>query len=204
VEILVYSDGSATVPTKPGGYGYVIVIDGEKLSEGSGHMSGASNNDAELMGAIMGLAEVLKHIIAYPAIYKDPDVTLCSDSQIVLGWASGTYRFKQQNKIDKFKQLQFLVKRLNVKTKWVKGHAGHEHNERCDKLANEARLGIESKPIEKTKETKIGTRKEGIVCLWYGDELKIIDLTSNLVEDYSKDIHGKRGSSIEIRKERFR
>ena len=61
MKIEVYTDGSATTSEKPGGWGYVIVIDGVKHSEGSGRMETATNNDAELEGAIMGLAAALNN-----------------------------------------------------------------------------------------------------------------------------------------------
>lgn len=140
MKIDVYTDGSATVATKPGGYGYVIVIDGVKHSEGSGAMPLASNNDAELEAAIQGLKAVLMLRIKDPAKYgQNTDVTLVSDSEIVLGWANGTYRFKQKNKMEKYQALKSLVSRLYVGTRWVEGHTGDEHNERCDELANIAR-----------------------------------------------------------------
>lgn len=209
MNIEVYSDGSATTKDKPGGYGWVMVIDGSKRLEGSGHMAGASNNDAEMEAAIQGLAAALKYCTEDN--YRDPvvkSVTLCSDSQLVLGWASGTYRFKQQDKIQKYQQLQFLVKRLNVKTRWVEGHSGHEHNERCDKLANEARKGIarQKEKIEAISngKTLIGTKKTGTLCVWYKNCLKVIDLETNTVENYDRAVHGPRGGVLEIREEKSR
>lgn len=139
MKIEIYSDGSATIATKPGGYGYVVVIDGQKVDEGFGHMEKATNNDAELEAAIQGLAKVLKMRIDGTIPIGTHEVTLVSDSQIVLGWASGAQRFKQQHKIAKYNQLMHVVRKLNAKTRWVQGHSGDEHNERCDKLANKGR-----------------------------------------------------------------
>lgn len=119
-----------------------MVIDGVKHVENSGHMSFASNNDAELEAALQGLSyarslvpndeEIIRHNVT---------VTLVSDSQLVLGWTNGTYSFRQEEKIEKYKQLQLLVKLMDVKTRWVEGHTGDEYNERCDELANIARTG---------------------------------------------------------------
>jgi ribonuclease HI len=205
--IELYSDGSATVASKPGGYGWVMVIDGQKQSEGAGHMEKASNNDAELRAAVEGLSAV-KLFIENTPIFPDPFVTLVSDSQLVLGWANGTYQFRQQDKIEKFQQLQMLVKLMNVKTRWIEGHSGQEHNERCDKLANQARLGLQNKEdkIEAilTGDTLIGTKKIGVISLWYKDTLKIIDLDNNIIENYNRDIHGTRGTLLEIREDKNR
>lgn len=213
MQIEVYTDGSATTKDKPGGWGFVLVIDGVKYAECGGHMAGASNNDAEMEAAIQGLAAALKYINANP--YHDlgspsaeNSVTLCSDSQLILGWVTGQYSFKQQHKLEKYKQLQFLANRLCVKTRWVRGHSGDEHNERCDKLANEARLGINRKQDREealaTGKTLIGTKKSGIVCIWYKGKLKLIDLETNMVEDYDRPTHGPRGSMLEVREEKSR
>ena len=147
MNIEVYSDGSATTKDKPGGYGYVILINNEKVTEGSGYMDNATNNDAELEAALQGLKAAhhlsLNPPASYmPGIFEPPKittVTLVSDSQLVLGWVSGKYAFRQQDKINKYKELMLFVKMLDVKTRWVAGHTGQEHNERCDELANAAR-----------------------------------------------------------------
>jgi len=206
MKIEVYSDGSGMTCNTDGGYGWVMVIDGVKDSEGSGHLSNATNNDCELEGAIQGLAQVLKFVTVPGTDQREPaahdlSVTLVSDSQIVLGWSDGTYRFKQESKLDKYKQLQFLVKRLNVKTRWVKGHSNDEHNTRCDKLANLARKGVKES-LDKNKQiadTRIGLKKTSVVSIWYGGQLKIIDFETGTIENYNRDVHGKRGSVIEIR-----
>jgi ribonuclease HI len=211
--IEVYTDGSATINTKPGGWAFVLVIDGKKHSECAGHMALASNNDAEMEAAIQGLAAALK-LVNSTACFgtgmanEKFEVTLCSDSELILGWTSGRYRFKQQSKIAKYDQLQFLVKRLGVKTRWVKGHSGDEHNERCDKLANEARLTVNRKKDREEAivagKTLIGTKKAGTVCVWYKNQLKIVDLETNVIEDYDRAIHGARGGTLEIREEKSR
>ena len=214
MNIDVYTDGSATTNDKPGGWAYVLVINGVKNSEGSGHLPGASNNDAELEAAIQGLAAALKYLNSNTTVeggatgLERVDVTLCSDSELILGWTNGTYRFKQASKIDKYNQLQFLVKRLDVGTKWIKGHSGDEHNERCDKLANQARTGV-TKVKEKIDaiangNTLIGTKKSGTLCVWYKNCLKVIDLETNVIEDYKREIHGPRGGILEVREEKSR
>lgn len=213
MNIEVYADGSATVSTKPGGYGWVMIIDGVKHSEGYGHMENASNNDAEMEAAIQGLVAVFKHLNSIKQMLtaagseqeqtdrlSHAEVTLVSDSQIVLGWASGRYRFKQEAKIQKFKMLKELVTRLDAKTRWVEGHSGDEHNERCDKLANLGRKGGELKP-QKTvnkRNKSIANKEIGVVCLWYKGVLKVIDLETNAVENYDETSHGPRSSRFAL------
>lgn len=211
MKIEVYSDGSATTGDKPGGFGYVVVINGEKHGEGNGRLEGATNNDAELEAAIQGLQYVDKFLSdngLVPNQVAGLAVTLVSDSQLILGWASGTWKFKQIDKIDKFHELRKYVARMRVDTRWVRGHSGDEHNERCDKLANIARKGmmeeLDRDDAIAKGESVIGTKKKGIICIWYKNCLKVIDLDLNIVEDYKRDTHGARGSALEIREEKSR
>lgn len=197
--IQVYTDGSATISSKPGGYGWVLVVDGVKHSEGNGHIPFATNNDAELAAAIYGLAAAYK-LIASTAYADKPAVVLISDSQIILNWANGTHRFKQVDKMQKYESLRALMTRMNVKTEWCKGHAGNEHNERCDKLANMGRKNQEKEErIINNPQTLIGTKKDGVFSIWYKGQLKVIDLSGNIVENYDKQNHGKRDSKLEIK-----
>lgn len=209
MKIEIYSDGSATISTKPGGYGWVLVVDGQKHSEGYGHIPLATNNDAELEGAIQGLVAVFKYLRTPEAAEQlyvtdisrqvAPEITLVSDSQIILNWASGAHKFKQKAKLDKYNQLRALVDRMQVQTRWVEGHTGDEHNERCDKLAN---IGRKNQEIEVKKQagitSKIGKKKDGVTSFWYKGILKVIDFQNNIVEDYDSDLHGKRESKIQI------
>lgn len=213
MKIEIYTDGSANSADKPGGWAYVIVHDGVKYGECAGHMAGASNNDAELEAAIQGLGNVLKFIIESVKANAETsqvnfDVTLVSDSQLVLGWASGQYRFKQMSKLHKYETLKRLARQLKLKTRWVAGHSGDEHNERCDKLANQARLSVNRKVDQEMAATAgttlIGTKKNGTISIWYKGQLKVVDLESNVVENYERPKHGPRGGILEVREEKSR
>lgn len=136
MRVEVYSDGSGMTAQTPGGYGFVVVVDDIKSYEGSGHLEFATNNDCELQGAIEGLASLHYHFEPDELI----DVWLVSDSEITLGWADGTRAFRQEEKILKYQQLRNLMSEFKANTRWVPGHAGEQFNERCDKLANAARL----------------------------------------------------------------
>src|SRR3954470_10862470 len=94
--IEVYSDGSGNTLASDGGFGYCIVIDGIFFAEGSGYLPQATNNIAELTAAIKGLKHALS-IITQNKLLPLPKVTLISDSQLVLGYASGKYRCKAEH-----------------------------------------------------------------------------------------------------------
>lgn len=138
--IEVYSDGSGNTFDSDGGYGYRVVVDGVLFTEGSGYIPQATNNVAELKAAIEGLKSALA-IITQNKWLPLPKVILVADSQLVLGYASGTYRCKAEHLKPLQVELQKVFNLLKSNTRWVKGHAGNEHNEGCDKLAKAARQG---------------------------------------------------------------
>ncbi len=209
--IEIWTDGSATTKDKPGGYAWVLTIDGKFHSEGSGYLEKATNNDAELVSAIKGLEAAMElylkitHGTSFP---DEREFVLRSDSELCIGWANGTYSFKQVDKLPLYDELRRLMRKLNAKTEWIKSHAGHQWNERCDYLANQARLGIQK---EKDKEeaivngtTLIGRKKDGVVCFWAYGKLKVLDTKNNICEDYNREVHGKRGSVLEFREDKLR
>lgn len=149
-EITIYTDGGARFNPGPGGYGVVQIYNGE-TKELSGGFKHTTNNRMELMGCIVALRD-LEH--------RDKPVTVYSDSQYVVngitkGWAKGWRKrgWIKSNKQpainpDLWAELLELVEGLNIIFRWVKGHAGHPQNERCDELAV-AWTGKSDLPIDK-------------------------------------------------------
>ncbi len=138
--VYIFSDGACSGNPGPGGYG-VILRYGDKEKELSGGEAHTTNNRMELMGVITGL-EALK----YPC-----RVIIQTDSKYVVdgiekGWAK-SWRSKGWIKSDKkpalnpdlWGRLLDLLDMHDVKFTWIKGHAGHPENERCDALAVAAR-----------------------------------------------------------------
>lgn len=201
VKIDVFSDGSGTTKNKPAGYGWALIADGNTLmGEGNGLLDTGTNNDAELRGALSGLAECLKLVKEFhtekPNHYEF-DITLCADSKIILGWADGSFRFKQEEKSANYVLLRQLMQRLNAKTRWVKGHSGDKYNERCDALANLGRHGLgpgDQLPGKRRQKPKlrIGKRQEDTITIQYTTGIKVIDLCRNIIEDYDPQVHGVR------------
>lgn len=135
----IFTDGACSGNPGPGGYG-VILRFGSRQKELSGGERATTNNRMELLGAITGLA----------ALKEKCRVTLYTDSRYVAdgltkGWAK-KWRANGWRKADKspalnsdlWDRLLELYDSHDVKIVWVKGHAGHPENERCDKLAVEA------------------------------------------------------------------
>ena len=148
MKVTVYTDGSARGnPDGPGGYGAVIhyVDPTGKLHvrEYSAGYKKTTNNRMELMAAIAGLE----------ALTKPCEVMLVSDSkyltdafnkQWVDGWLKNNWKNSQKQpvkNIDLWKRLLAAKEKHQVSFVWVKGHAGHPENERCDQLATSAADG---------------------------------------------------------------
>ena len=134
-KVQIYTDGACRNNPGPGGWGAILVY-GRHEKELSGGERDTTNNRMELTAAISGL-EALKEPCA---------VTLYSDSKYLVdafvegwvdsweshGWKRGREELKNQ---DLWERLKSLTSRHEVEFVWVKGHDGHEYNERCDKLA---------------------------------------------------------------------
>ena len=142
MKVEIYSDGSSEGnSTGRGGWSYVIVVDGVKYRENSGHLAKATNNIAEITGAIEGLA----YVTSDSTLCTASEVILISDSQLVLRYATGEYQCRKFHLVPYYIKLRNFFKHLNATTRWVKGHTGDTYNERCDELAKAAR---ECPPIQ--------------------------------------------------------
>ena len=134
--VYIFSDGACSGNPGPGGYGVILRCDGRE-KELSGGEADTTNNRMELSGVIAGL-EALK----FPC-----KVILQTDSRYVVdgiekGWAKSWQRnnwIKSDKKPalnrDLWERLLELLEQHEVSFVWIKGHAGHEENERCDRLA---------------------------------------------------------------------
>jgi ribonuclease HI len=130
--IEIYTDGSAKGNPGPGGYGALLRFKG-KEKELSGGFRKTTNNRMELRAVIAAL-ETLK-------TDKHP-VSVFSDSKYVVdsvekGWVFNWQKkgFKNKKNVDLWRRYLPLHKKFKPSFTWVKGHAGHLENERCDELA---------------------------------------------------------------------
>ena len=123
----IYTDGACRGNPGPGGWGAVLVYNGHEKELSGGHPE-TTNNRMELTAVITALATL-----------KEPcEVTLTSDSKYVIdgitkGWIKGDKTPALNPEL--WDALLTQVDRHKVEFVWVKGHAGHPYNERCDALA---------------------------------------------------------------------
>ncbi len=148
MKVILYTDGSARGnPDGPGGYGAVLqYIDGNgKLHEkelSAGYRK-TTNNRMELMGVIAGL-EALNRPCMVEVISDSAYVVKAFAEHWIDGWIrKGWMRGKNEpvKNVDLWKRLLKAKEPHQVTFRWVKGHAGHPENERCDRLATAAADG---------------------------------------------------------------
>ncbi len=135
-QVYIFTDGACSGNPGPGGWGAILRYNTTE-KELSGGEKETTNNRMELTACIEALT-----------LLKEPcEVTLTTDSQYVVngitkGWAA-SWRKNGWKKADKkpalnsdlWELLLNLCERHRVTFNWIKGHAGHEENERCDRLA---------------------------------------------------------------------
>lgn len=138
-KVELYTDGACSGNPGSGGFGVILKYNGHEKEFSEGYTL-TTNNRMELLAAIRGLEAL-----------KEPcEVDLYSDSKYLtdailkgwlISWQEKGWRKSDKSKvlnIDLWKMLLPLLKMHSVTFHWVKGHDGHEENERCDLLAREA------------------------------------------------------------------
>ncbi|MEQ9063695.1 MAG: ribonuclease HI [Vicingaceae bacterium] len=135
MSIQVYTDGAAKGNPGPGGYG-AILKSGKHYKELSAGFNLTTNNRMELLAVIVALEEIKR---------PNAEVSVWSDSKYVVdaiekGWLFGWEKknFKGKKNIDLWQRFLKIYRKHKVKFHWIKGHAGHPENERCDELAVKA------------------------------------------------------------------
>ena len=135
-QVEIYTDGACSGNPGPGGWGAVLVYN-KKEKEMSGGEKSTTNNRMELTAVIEAL----------DALKEPCRVTLTTDSKYVCdainqGWVYSWKKngWKKSDKkpalnVDLWEKLLPLLSKHKVTFVWIKGHAGHPENERCDELA---------------------------------------------------------------------
>lgn len=134
----IFTDGACKGNPGPGGWGVLLRYNGTER-ELYGYQAETTNNQMELMAAIQALE----------TLTRPCEVVLTTDSQYVrqgiTGWLAGwkrkgwkTAAGKPVKNQDLWQRLDAAAARHQIDWRWVKGHSGHDENERVDQLANKA------------------------------------------------------------------
>ena len=135
-KVVIYTDGACSGNPGPGGWGAVLEYDG-KERELFGGESATTNNRMELIAVIEALG----------ALKRPSKVVLHTDSQYVMkgitewlpGWKARGWKTAAREpvkNVDLWKRLDEAVQPHQIEWVWVRGHSGHNGNERADALAN--------------------------------------------------------------------
>ena len=130
--IYLYTDGAASGNPGPGGYGVVLKCAGHERELSAAYRL-TTNNRMELLAVIAGLEAIR---------WEGAEVEVWSDSSYVVkaineGWLEKWQRngFAKKKNVDLWLRFLALSARHKLRFHWIKGHAGHPENERCDTLA---------------------------------------------------------------------
>jgi ribonuclease HI len=132
MSIYLYTDGAAKGNPGNGGYG-VVLKSGQHYKELAAGFRLTTNNRMELLAVIIGLEEIKKEQ-AIIHVYSDSKYIV---EAVEKGWVFNWVKKDFKDKKNKDLWLRFLkiYAKHQVKFHWIKGHAGHPENERCDQLA---------------------------------------------------------------------
>ncbi len=144
--VKLFSDGSSRGNPGPGGYGTILQYTDPKGKfyerEYSCGYENTTNNRMELMGVITGL-EALKKGVRVEVYTDSKYVSDAFNKNWIQGWLRSDFRRNTKNpvkNVDLWKRLLKASEGKEVNYNWIKGHAGHPENERCDSMAVSAAL----------------------------------------------------------------
>ncbi len=136
-KVVIYTDGACSGNPGPGGWG-VILESGSRRKELKGGEALTTNNRMELTAAIEAL-EVLK-APSEVDLYTDSNYLRDGITSWIKGWKKNGWRTADRKPVknaELWERLEQAASRHTVRWHWVKGHVGHDANERADELARE-------------------------------------------------------------------
>ena len=136
--IELYTDGACSGNPGPGGWGALLRWNGHE-KELSGGDPETTNNRMEMKAVIEGLKAVKKSSSVH--VYTDSKYVMQGVMEWLEGWKARGWKTAAKKPVknqDLWEELDSLIRLHSVEFTWVKGHSGHEENERVDKLAVQA------------------------------------------------------------------
>jgi ribonuclease HI len=136
-KITIHTDGACLGNPGPGGWA-ALLSNGEVTREIHGGEPDTTNNRMEMTAAIAGLSALKEP--CQVSLTTDSEYLRLGITQWIKNWVRNGWRTAARKPVknaDLWQQLQQLVEIHQVKWFWVKGHAGHPENERCDELASQ-------------------------------------------------------------------
>lgn len=135
MQITIHTDGAAQGNPGKGGYG-VVMQAGKHYKELSQGYRLTTNNRMELLAVIVALESIKLNKAQVLIVSDSKYVVDAVEKKWVFGWEKKNFAKKKNP--DLWKRFLTVYRKHEVRLKWIKGHAGHPLNERCDELAVEA------------------------------------------------------------------
>ncbi len=141
--VILFTDGACSGNPGPGGWGFILrhPATGKEL-EGSGGDPDTTNNRMELQAVIEGLSALKRPTVV--EVVTDSKYVVQGATEWLAGWKRNGWKRKEDGRLKPIKnpehwqKLDQLLSQHTVRFRWIRGHAGHAENERCDELAVEA------------------------------------------------------------------
>lgn len=151
--VQLFTDGACRGNPGPGGWGYILrhPQSGKEI-EGSGGKPHTTNNQMELSAVIEGL-KILKRR-SQVEVVTDSSYVADGATQWMPGWKKNGWRrrekgsWKPVKNCELWQELDGLLSRHDVTFRWIRGHAGHAENERCDELAVAAAMACTGQAVD--------------------------------------------------------
>lgn len=136
---VIHTDGACSGNPGPGGWGASILSPQGALSEISGFEKATTNNRMELLAIIRALESIPAG--SFAQIFTDSQYAKNGMTQWIKGWKRNGWKSSSGGEVknrDLWESLDRLCSQTKAEWHWVRGHNGHEGNERADALAREA------------------------------------------------------------------
>jgi ribonuclease HI len=145
-KVIVHTDGACSGNPGPGGWGVILEFNGTR-KELSGGEAETTNNRMELMAAIMALETLTRPCPV--DMHVDSNYVKDGITKWIHGWKKNGWKTADKKPVknsELWQRLDAALASHKVSWHWVKGHAGHDGNERADELAREGMAPFKRKP----------------------------------------------------------
>ena len=136
-KIVIHTDGACSGNPGPGGWG-AIIRDGDNIREMTGGEPATTNNRMELLAAISALESLSDGTPA--ELHTDSQYVKDGITKWMNNWKKNGWRTASKERVknvDLWKRLDVAAQRHQISWHWVRGHVGHDENERADELARQ-------------------------------------------------------------------
>jgi len=147
----IFTDGGCSGNPGPGGWAYVMVLEtfqGVKMiAQNKGAVRNTTNNRMELTAVIRALRAFnrMKEVPRLASVYTDSQYVQKGITEWIHLWKRNSWRTSDKKPVknqDLWKELDSLAGECSLVWEWVRGHAGNEYNELCDRMTQEAVASI--------------------------------------------------------------